>query len=128
MDHFLHYYSNLFFFLLLCASLGLLRLQELFQRIRPGSDTNSLLIEKVRRVENYKEAIDFLISLEMLDRFVVITYLTISKTKINQFSKFVVQDTGGSLLCWTAAPLWPLKSSSNTSKTFILEDAITTTF
>lgn len=49
---------------------GLLRLQELFQRIRPGSSSNSLLIEKVRRVDNYKEAIQFLTSLEMIDRLI----------------------------------------------------------
>lgn len=86
--------------------LGLLRLQELFQRIRPGSDTNSLLIEKVRRVENYKEAIDFLISLEMLDRFVVIIYTTKINQSINSLNlfffsrygrKFVVLDCSATL-------------------------------
>ena len=74
---------------------GLLRLQELFQRIRPGSDTNSLLIEKVRRVDNYKEAIDFLISLEMLDRFVIIHFQ--NQSIKNQLKMLFFKGTGGSL-------------------------------
>ncbi|XP_059351464.1 glutamate receptor 1-like isoform X3 [Daphnia carinata] len=47
---------------------GLLRLQELYQRIKPGSN-NNLLIEMVRRVENYREAIQFLQTLESIDRY-----------------------------------------------------------
>ncbi|XP_046452212.1 glutamate receptor 1-like isoform X2 [Daphnia pulex] len=46
---------------------GLLRLQELYQRIKPGS--NNILIEMVRRVENSREAIQFLQTLESIDRY-----------------------------------------------------------
>jgi hypothetical protein len=45
----------------------LLRLQELYQRIKPGS--NNILIEMVRRVENSREAIQFLQTLESIDRY-----------------------------------------------------------
>ena len=45
----------------------MLRLQELYQRIKPGS--NNILIEMVRRVENSREAIQFLQTLESIDRY-----------------------------------------------------------
>jgi hypothetical protein len=51
----------------LSSSIGLLRLQEIYQRIKPGS--NNILIEMVRRVENSREAIQFLQTLESIDRY-----------------------------------------------------------
>ena len=45
-------------------------MQELYQRIKPGSSgNNNVLIEMVRRVENYREAIQFLQTLESIDRY-----------------------------------------------------------
>ena len=45
-------------------------MQELYQRIKPGSNgNNNVLIEMVRRVENYREAIQFLQTLESIDRY-----------------------------------------------------------
>ena len=49
---------------------GLLRLQELYQRIKPGINSGGgPLIETVRRVDSGKEAIGHLQILESLDRF-----------------------------------------------------------
>lgn len=61
-------FRSVFFFFTGAVNMsGLLRLQELYQRIKPGS--NNILIEMVRRVENSREAIQFLQTLESIDRY-----------------------------------------------------------
>ncbi|XP_012264901.2 glutamate receptor 1 isoform X2 [Athalia rosae] len=46
---------------------GLLRLQQIYQGLRPGND--SFQVETVKRIQNMSEAIDFLRSLEELSRW-----------------------------------------------------------
>ncbi|KAI5700548.1 hypothetical protein M8J75_000369 [Diaphorina citri] len=46
---------------------GLLRLQQIYQSLKPGSD--SFQVVTVRRIQNVSEAIDFLHDLELLDRW-----------------------------------------------------------
>lgn len=53
-----NYYLNLF--------VGLLRLQQIYQGLRPGNE--SFQVETVKRIQNTSEAIDFLRSLEELSR------------------------------------------------------------
>jgi len=45
---------------------GLLRLQQIYQGLKPGND--SFQVETVKRIQNMSEAIDFLRSLEELNR------------------------------------------------------------
>lgn len=58
---------------------GLLRLQELYQRIKPGVGN---FIETVRRVDSAKEAITFLQTLETLDRFLLSYNLPLNNTSL----------------------------------------------
>lgn len=46
---------------------GLLRLQQIYQSLRPGNE--SFQVEAVKRIQNMSEAIDFLHSLEELSRW-----------------------------------------------------------
>ncbi|KAG5329715.1 GLR1 protein, partial [Acromyrmex charruanus] len=48
-------------------SAGLLRLQQIYQGLKPGND--SFQVETVKRIQNVSEAIDFLRSLEELNRW-----------------------------------------------------------
>lgn len=45
---------------------GLLRLQQIYQGLKPGNE--SFQVETVKRIQNMSEAIDFLRSLEELNR------------------------------------------------------------
>ena len=45
---------------------GLLRLQQIYQSLRPGKE--SFQVESVKRIQNISEAIDYLHSLEELSR------------------------------------------------------------
>lgn len=45
---------------------GLLRLQQIYQDLKPGNE--SFQVETVKRIQNMSEAIDFLRSLEELNR------------------------------------------------------------
>jgi len=47
---------------------GLLRLQQIYQSLRPGKE--SFQVESVKRIQNISEAIDYLHSLEELSRWV----------------------------------------------------------
>jgi hypothetical protein len=48
---------------------GLLRLQQIYQSLRPGKE--SFQVESVKRIQNISEAIDYLHSLEELSRWVL---------------------------------------------------------
>lgn len=56
------FFQDYFFF-----SAGLLRLQNIYQTLRPGN--GSFQVESVKRILNSTDAIDFLRSLEELDRW-----------------------------------------------------------
>jgi len=60
---------------------GLLRLQQIYQGLKPGND--SFQVETVKRIQNMSEAIDFLRSLEELNRWVFFneTYDTYTNKK-----------------------------------------------
>jgi hypothetical protein len=45
---------------------GLLRLQQIYQSLRPGKE--SFQVESVKRIQNISEALDYLHSLEELSR------------------------------------------------------------
>ena len=45
---------------------GLLRLQQIYQSLKPGKE--SFQVESVKRIQNISEAIDYLHSLEELSR------------------------------------------------------------
>lgn len=47
---------------------GLLRLQQIYQSLRPGKE--SFQVESVKRIQNISEALDYLHSLEELSRLV----------------------------------------------------------
>jgi hypothetical protein len=48
---------------------GLLRLQQIYQSLRPGKE--SFQVESVKRIQNISEALDYLHSLEELSRWVI---------------------------------------------------------
>jgi hypothetical protein len=50
-------------------SVGLLRLQQIYQSLKPGAE--SFQVEMVKRIQNASEAIEFLHSIEELSRSVV---------------------------------------------------------
>ena len=51
----------------MCTSFtGLLRLQQIYQSLKPGVE--SFQVEMVKRIQNASEAIEFLHSLEEIDR------------------------------------------------------------
>ena len=67
---------------------GLLRLQEMYQRIPPGRGGTSILIEIVRRIDTVDEATDFLRSLEANDRFASLHFLLVS---LNGYSRITLE-------------------------------------
>lgn len=50
---------------------GLLRLQQIYQSLKPGVE--SFQVETVKRIQNASEAVEFLHSLEELDRWVTMS-------------------------------------------------------
>lgn len=55
------------YFLFICLYSGLLRLQQIYQGLRPGNET--FQVETVKRIANATNAIDFLRTLEELNRW-----------------------------------------------------------
>lgn len=60
-------YTLLLFALFLCFRTGLLRLQQIYQGLRPGNET--FQVETVKRITNATNAIEFLKTLEDLNRW-----------------------------------------------------------
>lgn len=90
---------------------GLLRLQQIYQSLKPGSD--SFQVETVKRIQNVSEALDFLHSLEELDRYPrLITFVVFLSLKpathvqfelsviTAQLNLYVSGRPKGSLLCF----------------------------
>ncbi|KAI4499670.1 hypothetical protein M0802_005240, partial [Mischocyttarus mexicanus] len=66
-NKFLSNITYLFCFLFRFVFSGLLRLQQIYQTLKPGNE--SFQVETVKRIQNMSEAIDFLRSLEELNRW-----------------------------------------------------------